>query len=208
MPLIKSADQKAVGENIKRELSAGKPKRQAIAIALDVQRRAKKADGGSVPFTVRSSARQLEHSGMIHSPIAGRTDRIPIGVGRNGYVIPADTVSGLGQGNSLAGAQALNKLFGSAPGGASVPHPHAQPMKIPTHGMMNGRRGFADGGDVGGEPVDIVAAGGEFVVPPHKVLEIGGGDYEHGHKVLDHFVKHIRKRTIKTLRKLPSPKKD
>jgi len=41
MPLIKSGSRKAVGENIERELAAGKPKKQAIAIALDTQRRAK-----------------------------------------------------------------------------------------------------------------------------------------------------------------------
>lgn len=40
MPLVKSKSKKAVGENIKREVAAGKPKAQAIAIALDVQRKA------------------------------------------------------------------------------------------------------------------------------------------------------------------------
>jgi hypothetical protein len=40
MPLVKSKSKAAVGENIKRELAAGKPRQQAIAIALDVQRRA------------------------------------------------------------------------------------------------------------------------------------------------------------------------
>jgi hypothetical protein len=45
MPLIKSPSKKAVGPNIAAELAAGKPKKQAIAIALDVQRRA----GGGKP---------------------------------------------------------------------------------------------------------------------------------------------------------------
>ena len=40
MPLIKSASKEAVGENIKREEAAGKPRAQSIAIALDTQRRA------------------------------------------------------------------------------------------------------------------------------------------------------------------------
>ncbi len=40
MPLVKSKSKKAVSENIKREMEAGKPQKQAIAIALDVQRRA------------------------------------------------------------------------------------------------------------------------------------------------------------------------
>jgi hypothetical protein len=40
MPLVKSKSNKAIGTNIKREEAAGKPRKQAIAIALDVQRRA------------------------------------------------------------------------------------------------------------------------------------------------------------------------
>jgi hypothetical protein len=40
MPLVKSASKKAVGENIKREEAAGRPHKQAVAIALETQRRA------------------------------------------------------------------------------------------------------------------------------------------------------------------------
>ena len=42
MPLKKSTSKKAVSENIKTEMEAGKPQKRAVAIALDVQRRAKK----------------------------------------------------------------------------------------------------------------------------------------------------------------------
>lgn len=42
MPLIKSAKKEAVGKNIKKELESGKPKKQAVAIALSVQREAAK----------------------------------------------------------------------------------------------------------------------------------------------------------------------
>ena len=41
MPLIKSTSKKAVSENIRREMAAGRPQKQAIAIALSTQRRAK-----------------------------------------------------------------------------------------------------------------------------------------------------------------------
>lgn len=41
MPLIKSGSKKVVSENIRREMAAGRPQKQAIAIALSVQRRAK-----------------------------------------------------------------------------------------------------------------------------------------------------------------------
>jgi hypothetical protein len=46
MPLIKSPSKDAVGKNIKAEEAAGRPHKQAVAIALDVQRR---AGGGSSP---------------------------------------------------------------------------------------------------------------------------------------------------------------
>lgn len=42
MPLVKSSSKKAVGENIKREEQAGRPRKQAIAIALNTQRQAAK----------------------------------------------------------------------------------------------------------------------------------------------------------------------
>ena len=42
MPLIKSASKKAIGKNIAREIKAGKPPKQAAAIAYSVQREAKK----------------------------------------------------------------------------------------------------------------------------------------------------------------------
>jgi hypothetical protein len=38
MPLVKSASSKAVSENYKTEMAAGKPKKQALAIALNTQR--------------------------------------------------------------------------------------------------------------------------------------------------------------------------
>lgn len=41
MPLNKSGSKKSVGQNIKTEKAAGRPQKQAVAIALAVQRRAK-----------------------------------------------------------------------------------------------------------------------------------------------------------------------
>lgn len=41
MPLSKGTTRKAVSKNIETEMAAGKPQRQAVAIALNTQRRAK-----------------------------------------------------------------------------------------------------------------------------------------------------------------------
>lgn len=42
MPLIKSTSKQALAENIRRELASGKPRKQALAIALETRRKSKK----------------------------------------------------------------------------------------------------------------------------------------------------------------------
>lgn len=42
MPLKKGSSKKTIQENIKREIAAGKPTKQAVAIAYNTARRSKK----------------------------------------------------------------------------------------------------------------------------------------------------------------------
>jgi 8-oxo-dGTP pyrophosphatase MutT (NUDIX family) len=68
------------------------------------------------------------------------------------------------------------------------------------------RAGKAHGGESSGVP--IVAAGGEHVLTPEQVRRVGGGDIDMGHRVLDSFVRRVRRELIETLSKLPGPRRD
>lgn len=183
-------------------MEAGKPQKQAVAIALDIARRAKKASGGRTTF-----------QGFIHSDVPGRTDKHPMDVKSGSYVIPSDIVSGLGEGNTMAGTKALDSMFKSGPFKMKMPKiakGHTMP-KFKKFRKPRSKKLFAEGGQAGfgnETPVPIIAAGGEYVIPPEKVVEIGGGDVDHGHEVLDKWVVEQRKKLVNTLKKLPPPSKD
>jgi hypothetical protein len=97
VPLIKSGSRAAVSSNIRAEIGAGKPQKQAVAIALDVARRAarlKRAMGGGMynPYSMKNVERQVMHTGPIMSSVPGRTDKHAMNVPSGSYVVPADVV--------------------------------------------------------------------------------------------------------------------
>ena len=184
MPLKKGSSQKTISSNVGELISSGRPQKQAVAIALNTARHAR-ATGGPLKMPKPPQAQaSTVHLGPIHSPVAGRTDHLPMHVPSGSYVIPADIVSSLGEGNTMAGYRAVKMMFREAPKGA-----------------------YAAGGGVG-EPVPIVAAGGEYVLSPDEVIWAGKGDLDAGHRALDNWITGTRKELIKTLQKLPGPKKD
>jgi hypothetical protein len=143
-------------------------------------------------------------TGPLVSTVPGRTDLHFTHVPSGSYVIPADIVSGHGQGNTLAGMEHLHKFFKMGDGAAGSSPGAAQ-------------RHFSKGGTADkhvGKPVPVKLAGGEIVVPPHNLHEtmqrVAGRKLtlEEAHQVMDKWVVNKRKKLRRTLAKLPGPVKD
>ena len=149
-----------------------------------------------------------QKSGLFPGAAAGRSDTVKATVPSGTYIIPADIVSALGDGNTAAGAKILDKKFGQdSQGGPQVSPPPAASMGKAAGIMPN----FAKGGSAKtgpiGQPVPILASSGEYRVLPKAVAALGGGDIEHGHNVLDKFVGLVRKENVKKIKSLPKPKR-
>jgi len=177
MPLLKGKSQKTISSNISELVHSGRPQKQAIAIALSTARRSRASGGAD---------RKVFH-GPIVTPIPGRTDRLPIHVYSGSYVIPADIVSGLGEGNTLAGYEAIKRMFG-----------HHLKAKYGLRGSYHENR----------DVVPVIVAGGEYILTPEEVEAAGDGDLDNGHAVLDAFVKSQRRKLRQKLAKLPGPAQD
>lgn len=215
MPLHKGKSQETISQNISEMVHAGHPQKQAVAAALKTARESAKG-GFHMPHAPRVRRPGKLHTGPIHSSVAGRTDHLPMQVPSGSYVIPADIVSAMGEGNTMAGFKHVKRIFSGMPyGGGKGPYgqsggPYGQSTGLP-YGATSAPYGMdLPGKAAGGETasVPIVAAGGEYVLSPEEVRQVGHGDLELGHKVLDEFIKRYRKETINTLKKLPGPKKD
>ena len=131
MPLEQGSSEAVKSHNIAEMINAGHPRDQAIAAAMDTARKVKahKAEGGSLGLQTAGSRIRL-HTGPIHSAVAGRTDHLPMHVPHGAYVLPADIVSGMGQGNTVAGFKIAKQLpsifsasfYGQEKAGAGKPY--------------------------------------------------------------------------------------
>lgn len=139
--------------------------------------RGKFARGGRVKRKALAKAARLTLGG-VRGKTGGRADKLPVDVPAGAYVIPADVVAALGDGNTEAGMARLDKQFSAA-------------------------RGYAAGGRAEAVPIQI--SDGEFVVSPAAVAALGGGDEGYGHEVLDEFVTQTRAAYADHLQNLPGP---
>lgn len=139
--------------------------------------------GGAIGRALETARRYANGGAVLVGPVVGETDgradELPVDVPAGAYVIPADVVSALGSGNTLAGMEMLKGMFGES----MAPERAA------------------------GGAVPILISHGEFVVSPEQVAAKGGGDISRGHKVMDALVLKLRKQHIDTLKGLPGPAK-
>ncbi len=211
MPLIKGTSRKTISHNISEMMAAGHPQKQAIAAALNTARKSRQL-GGALPrphtrlFHMHGAHAPHAHGhrlhvGPIHSAVAGRTDHLPMHVPSGSYVIPADIISAMGEGNTIAGFKHMRRIFSGMPYGQRA-GPYGQGAGPYGEPLQRAHGGSTDHG------VPIVAAGGEYVLSPDQVRWAGDGDLDRGHRVLDEFVKRMRAKTVSTLKKLPGPRRD
>lgn len=159
----------------------------------------------STPWQTKGADRRL-HVGPVLSNVPGRTDNHRVKVPSGSYVLPAQHVASIGQGNSIAGLSLASSMFGGPYGASPGKIAHGSGAPRPPRMM----KGLADGGEPPeqdyGQPVDVDISGGEYVVAPEAIIH-RYGDLDIGHKILDKWVMDTRKAEIALQKKLPPPAK-
>lgn len=185
---------------------------------------------GPAALPARSMMRAMTRGALL-TGTPGRADAHRTFVPSGSYVIPADVVSGRGEGNTLNGANVLQHMFGMGPYGSSgggpygtsasrikvgkAPHAMPRPPKMQSSLLAASGGGKEGGDDLLGTPVPVNLSGGEIVVPPENLIGtfrriFPGKNYtmKQIHAMMDQWVLNERKHHRKTLAKLPGPAKD
>jgi hypothetical protein len=118
-------------------------------------------------------------SGFLAGSTQGRADAVKTQAPGGSYVIPADVVAGLGEGNSLAGARIMQEAISTGPwgtpqvrqvGGHGPPHPMARSDGFKAGGSTPLR--LAHGNDQSRQPDEIIPPGEWEAYVRKKVEEL------------------------------------
>jgi hypothetical protein len=171
---------------------------QGGGIMASVQKPAPQQAAGTAPV-------QIQQTGLIPVPSSGRADTVTAAIPAESFIVPADIVSALGDGNTEAGARVMDGVVGKQAQSARPAGAGAQAQPVPIPGRKDG--GKAPPPQDPGKMVMIRISGGEYAILPNDVARVGGGDISHGHKVLAEFIKKVRTNYAKKIKSLPGPRK-
>lgn len=144
-------------------------------------------------------------TGFLSGATPGRADSLKTTAPSGAYVMPADVIAGLGEGNSLSGAHVMDMILRSGPHGTPMPR-GAKGMGPPRPPRPVSYQAKGGGVQAGNEPaVPVALSHGEYVVSPEQVAALGGGNVKRGHRILDELVMELRARHIKKLKELKAP---
>lgn len=152
----------------------------------------KRADGGDMgvspsqgsPWWTRAEARSgAGGGGFLHGTTAGRADKVETSAPGGSYVLPADIIAGLGEGNGLAGARVTQEQLSTGPRGIPLPRSGGgRGMPRPPPALREAKGGTipifperAAGGVSGKSETPVLLSHGEFVLTPDECVRIGRG---------------------------------
>ncbi len=132
--------------------------------------------GEADPSWARTAeAQSVDRHGLLSSPIAGRTDKLAISPISGSYIVPADVISGLGEGNTLAGANVMQRILETGPHGLRMPNGPHKEMGIPKAPPAY-REGMMDNGAASGGMVPRRGPGGSTDSDDGGSVDDEGGD--------------------------------
>ncbi len=113
---------------------------------------------------------EVSETGYVHGRNPGQLDDVDIKLEPNSYVIDASTLSDVGDGNSLAGDEVIERMLQKVS--------HFKPK----------RKSYAKGGAL----IDARVSAGEKIIPKEKVVALGKGSSKKGIAKLNSMVKKVR----------------
>lgn len=180
--------------------------------------------GGMMPFSqadpwwTRAEARGAD-SGLLAGTTPGRADAVKTQAPPGAFVVPAEVVAGLGEGNTLSGARVIQGILDSGPHGIpqarmghgrGPPRPPEMPRglqgELKKGGPVTLFEAKARGGgqeDPGKTPVDL--SHGEFIISPEHVKAWGGGDTEAGIRIWNKWTWQKHKEHLAKLKEYKGP---